>query len=374
MRIGLVLDDALDSPDGVQQYVLRVADWMRAHGHEVHFIVGDTKRQDLENLYSIGRNVSVEFNGNTLSMPLPAQRSQLQALLGKLKLDVLHVQTPYSPFMGGRLIDLVDDSVAVVGTFHILPYSVLSTMGSRVLGAWNGRTAKRFDAMMATSVPAQQFAERYYGLSSVVVPNGFDMETFTAGKPAHSRKQIKYLGRLVARKGPLELAKAVGLLYDRGDWPKGWQVVIAGKGKLLPKLRALIESHGLHDIISLPGFIAEDAKANYLADADIAAFPSTAGESFGISLLEGMAGARGVVLAGDNPGYRSVMSPFEDQLLNPKDTESFAAALLDWMRHDAKRRTRAKQQKDYVKRYDMNIVGQQVEDVYKSALQKRQGS
>ena len=87
-----------------------------------------------------------------------------------------------------------------------------------------------------------------------------------------------------------------------------------------------------------------------------------------------MAGARGVVLAGDNPGYRSVMSPFEDQLLNPKDTESFAAALLDWMRHDAKRRTRAKQQKDYVKRYDMNIVGQQVEDVYKSALQKRQGS
>ena len=230
MRIGLVLDDALDSPDGVQQYVLRVADWMRAHGHEVHFIVGDTKRQDLENLYSIGRNVSVEFNGNTLSMPLPAQRSQLQALLGKLKLDVLHVQTPYSPFMGGRLIDLVDDSVAVVGTFHILPYSVLSTMGSRVLGAWNGRTAKRFDAMMATSVPAQQFAERYYGLSSVVVPNGFDMETFTAGKPAHSRKQIKYLGRLVARKGPLELAKAVGLLYDRGDWPKGWQVVIAGKG------------------------------------------------------------------------------------------------------------------------------------------------
>lgn len=276
--------------------------------------------------------------------------------------------------MGGRVIDLVDDSVAVVGTFHILPYSILSTVGSRMLGIWAGRTAKRFDAMMSTSAPAQAFAESYYGFKSTVVPNGFELSTFTSGKPANKNKQVKYLGRLVARKGPLELLKAVSLLVERGQWPKGWLVVIGGKGKLLPKLQAMIDTNHLNALVDLDGFIAETAKADFLADADIAAFPSTAGESFGISLLEGMAAARGVVLAGDNPGYRSVMSPFEDQLFDPKDTERFAALLLDWMQDDTKRRRRAAEQRKYVTRFDMSVVGQQVEDIYKSALQKRRRS
>ena len=46
-------------------------------------------------------------------------------------------------------------------------------------------------------------------------------------------------------------------------------------------------------------------------------FPSSGGESFGIVLLEAMASGRSAVLAGNNPGYASVMAPRPDLLFDP---------------------------------------------------------
>ncbi len=48
MKIGFVLDDGLDKPDGVQQYILTLGAWYSAHGHEVRYLVGETKRDDLK--------------------------------------------------------------------------------------------------------------------------------------------------------------------------------------------------------------------------------------------------------------------------------------------------------------------------------------
>lgn len=374
MRVGLVLDDTLDSPDGVQQYVLRVGEWLQAHGHEVFYLVGESRREDLTNLYSIGRNVRVKFNGNALSIPLPAQRKQLRKLLDDMHLDILHVQTPYSPFLGGRLIELVGPEVAVVGTFHILPYSVLSNVGSRMLGAWNARTAKRFDDVIAVSSPAQRYAKRYYKLECHVVPNGFDMPLFTLKQPASRQKNIKFLGRLVERKGPYELLRAIAQRAAQEPWPQDWRVVIGGKGPLAAKMQKYIKQHNMEAFVELAGFIAEEDKARFLADADIAVFPSLAGESFGISLLEAFAAARGVVLAGDNPGYRSVMEGFEVQLFKPKDTTGFAELLRSWMQDNAGRAKIANAQKRYVRRFDMQAVGAEIARVYETALQKRRGS
>ena len=71
--IGLVLDDGLDAPDGVQQYVLTLARELAARGHEVHLVASTTSRADLDRLHVLGRNLRVRFNGNVLSSPLPAR-------------------------------------------------------------------------------------------------------------------------------------------------------------------------------------------------------------------------------------------------------------------------------------------------------------
>ncbi len=370
MRVGLVLDESLDGTDGIQQYMLRLEQWLRDHGHEVHFLVGETTRNDVSNVHSLSKNVKVKFNGNRLSMPLPTSKKKLQAVLDELALDVLHVQTPYSPFMAGRLMKLAQKNTAVVGTFHILPYSWLATFGSRLLGLWNSRSAQRFDAVMAVSKPAQQFAAKYFGLQAQVVPNCFDHRLYRNVMPVTKTKNIVYLGRLVERKGALQLLKAVQHLYQSGRWPDEWHVTIGGKGQLLTKLENFCDAYGLDDVITISGFVAEADKPAFLAEADIAVFPSVSGESFGISLLEALAAARGVVLGGDNPGYRSVMEGFEEQLFDPRDTEAFADMIETWMKTPSKRKIISAKQRTYVKRFDVGVVGQKVETVYQNALQK----
>jgi len=133
-------------------------------------------------------------------------------------------------------------------------------------------------------------------------------------------------------------------------------------------LQQYVRQSGLKDIVKFPGFVPETDKASLLATADIAVFPSVSGESFGISLLEAMAAAPGVVLAGNNPGYASVMHGLKNHLVQPLDTPAFASSLVEWLSNSEKRNTAAIKQQEYVKQYDIAIVGAQIEAVYDTAL------
>ena len=104
LKIGFVLDDSLDVPDGVQQYVLTVGAWMKGQGHDVHYLVGQTDRNDIPNVHSMSKNIKVRFNKNRMTMPLPTSVKAIAAILQREQFDILHVQMPYSPFMAGRLI------------------------------------------------------------------------------------------------------------------------------------------------------------------------------------------------------------------------------------------------------------------------------
>ena len=78
-------------------------------------------------------------------------------------------------------------------------------------------------------------------------------------------------------------------------------VRIGGRGPLLADAEALVAKHGLGDVVTFKGFVTEEDKPQFFADADIAVFPALGGESFGIVLIEAMASGAGVVLAGANP-------------------------------------------------------------------------
>src|SRR5882757_817798 len=68
LKIGFVLDDSLDKADGVQQYVLAMGGWLSGQGHDVHYLVSTTTRNDVANVHSLGKNIAVRFNGNRMSM------------------------------------------------------------------------------------------------------------------------------------------------------------------------------------------------------------------------------------------------------------------------------------------------------------------
>ncbi len=374
MKIGFVLDDTLDTADGVQQYVLTLGRWFDGRGHEVHYLVGNTTRSDLKYIHSLSANLKVRFNGNRLSIPLPASRRKLRDLLIHEAFDVLHVQMPYSPWLAHRIIEQMPESAALVGTFHIVPYSPSVHAANRVLAAWIRSTLKRFDSVFTVSGVAQKFAKQVYGLNSTVLPNVVDITRFVGAKPLGRYDDdvptIMFLGRLVPRKGCKTLLEAVNLLREREGVSK-IRVVICGVGPLESELKRYVAEKQLGEFVEFAGFVPETDKPSYLASADFMVFPSRGGESFGIVLLEAMASGHAVVLAGDNLGYRSVLSPQPELLFPSSRPVDLTGKLADYLRDTDARQRMVSWQTDYVRRFDVGVVGQKLFEVYSDSCSKR---
>jgi phosphatidyl-myo-inositol alpha-mannosyltransferase len=377
LKIGLVVDTDLDATDGVQQYVLTLGRWLQAQGHEVRYLAGETHRQDLPGLYSLARNMRVRFNGNSLTVPLPARRRRIKSVLRDEQFDVLHVQTPHSPFMAQKVVLNADPGTAIFGTFHILPYGWPSRLGNRLLGYWLRPSLKRFDEIVSVSPAAADFAHETFGIKTAVLPNMTDLAPLQAAKALaeydDDTMTILFLGRLVPRKGCLMLLEAVAQLVKRSDLPK-FRVVICGRGPLQARLERFIADNRLQDVVSLVGFVSEADKPRYYASADIAVFPSRGGESFGIVLLEAMASGQALVLAADNPGYRSVMAGREELLFDPNDTAGLADKLAKYLKDDSERQSLQDWSQQHVQQFDTGVVGRKLVARYYQALRKKRAT
>ncbi|GMA36066.1 glycosyltransferase family 4 protein [Demequina litorisediminis] len=287
MKVALVLDDSIDRPDGVQQYVLTLGAFLERAGHEVHYVCSDATRTDVT-VHSLARNVGVTFNGNGLRIPLPTSRAMLREFLERERYDVIHVQIPHSPLFAARVVDearrVQARTVRIVGTFHILPDGAVSEHGTRLLGRWLRRNLAKFDAFCAVSPPAREFAGRAFSIDPRVIPCPVDVTRFareaaaaTRAPGADGRLVVAFLGRLVERKGAVELIAALAAL-DPVVLAR-IEVRIGGKGPLMGSLTETVARHGLDDTVTFAGFVAEEDKAGFYADADIAVFPATGGES-----------------------------------------------------------------------------------------------
>jgi phosphatidylinositol alpha-mannosyltransferase len=373
LKVGFVLDDTLDTPDGVQQYILTLGEWLTGQGHEVHYLVGYTERTDILHVHSLGRNIKVKFNGNRMSTPLPANKKQLRNLLEAEKFDVLHVQIPYSPFLAQRLIEAAPADTAIVGTFHIAPNSGLVTLGNKILGLLIKRSLKRFDTLFSVSPAAQEFATQTYGIETSVLPNVVKAENFRTALPFAQyadTKTIVFLGRLVPRKGCQVLLEAVDILHA-DDQVRPFRVVVCGAGALMPELKKYASEHNLEELVEFAGFVDDPTKARYLKSADIAVFPSSGGESFGIVLLEAMAAEHPVVLGADNAGYKSVLAPYPDALFPILNPTALAKKLRYFIEDEIAAQNALRWQHTYLPQFDVASVGRRLILRYQEALRSR---
>jgi len=374
LKIGFVLDDSLDRPAGVQQYILTLGSWLISKGHEVHYLVSATKRTDISHIYSLSRNIPARFNGNQMKIPLPASISNIKKHLNRENYDILHVQVPYSPFLAGIIINAAQPQTAVIGTFHIVPNNQIVNIANHLLRILCIRSLRRFDAVVSVSPAAQSFAQSAYHLSSSVIPNAIYLEKFKSAMPFTKdptrQFNLLFLGKLVQRKGCLEFLKAVSLLKDYQNL--SFQVTICGNGPLDKQLKHYVKLNNLTKIVSFAGFVSEADKLRYFAAADLTVFPSLGGESFGIVLLEAMASGRSVVLASDNIGYHTVLKDCPGNVLfDPTNTLAFAEKIKTLLLDPILREHISRWQSDRASDFDISQVGPKIMSIYSLALQRR---
>jgi phosphatidylinositol alpha-mannosyltransferase len=121
--------------------------------------------------------------------------------------------------------------------------------------------------------------------------------------------------------------------------------------------------------VDFMGLVTPEALPRYYASCDLFCAPSVSGESFGIVLLEAMASGRPVV-AGDIPGYRSVMTNGKEGLLAPPKNEQALALAIVRLLADAPLRNRlAAAGQETASHYAWPEIASRVLSVYDRALQ-----
>jgi glycogen(starch) synthase len=154
------------------------------------------------------------------------------------------------------------------------------------------------------------------------IGNGID----EAGLAEALREPVETEPGLVAFIGRLEIdQKGLDLLLDALERVPAARVLVAGDGKHADRFAALVRQRGLSDRVQLLGRVEGDEKWRLLARAQVAVVPSRY-ETFGITALEAMACGT-PVLAFDIDGLRTTVGDGAAVLVEPFDTEAYAAAL-----------------------------------------------
>ncbi len=116
--------------------------------------------------------------------------------------------------------------------------------------------------------------------------------------------------------------------------------------------------------------MSETKKTRLLAAADLAVFPSRGGEAFGIVLLEAIA-AGTPVLAGDNPGYHSVLGDIEGSLFDVKNPNQLPDRLSSLLSSPSERRWLYERQRGLIDKYSLERVGPKLMNLYRQTIKSR---
>lgn len=378
LKIAFLFDDSLDRPDGVQQYVLLVGQWLTAQGHQVYYLCGESYRNDLSNIVSISSNITVRFNGNRMTIPFYVRKKDLIDILNN-NFDVWHIQMPYSPMLTGRIIKYYIKNKLklpiLCATFHIYSEKYLIKLSSKVLAKMTETTTSKINLIYSASLASEKFCLENYHRNSKFLGYPIDFNRFYEAQPlkkySHQKIQnILFIGRLVPRKGCLQLLKAVKFLKE--DLAvSNFRVLICGHGPLLHQLQKYTEVNHLKHIVHFEGYVTEEDKPKYYASSDITVFPSLGGESFGIVLLEALASGKSVVLAGNNYGYSNVLKQKPELLFNPLQPDILAKKIAYFLTAPVESKSLKQWGQIYAKQFDINLIGKKIESQYYMLLRNQ---
>lgn len=372
MKIGLICPYNVARGGGVQEVVYTLQTELRARGHDAVIITPRPRNYDpdeAERKHMIFLGSATDFNSplHTTIQVSASMNDEINEMLHREKFDVLNFHEPWVPFLSRQI--LINSNAANVATFHAtLPDTPISRTVIRVVTPYTKSILKYIHRFTSVSEPASAYIRELSGKPVDIIPNSIDLSVYTnPGRRNDSKpeKTIFYIGRLENRKGVRYLIQAFGLLYANKPNIK---LVIAGDGPDREKLQEQVQELGLQDAVTFAGFISEEEKVEYLHTADIFCAPALYGESCGIVLLEAMATGL-VTVAGNNPGYATVMKGFGAlSLVNPKDSAEFSRR-LDLLLHEADlRKLWRNWAKDEIKAYSHKKIVDQYEAVYKKAF------
>lgn len=325
LRVGILCPYSLTVPGGVQMQVLGLAREVRSRGVEARVLGPCDGPPPASFVTPLGNSLPTSANGSIapLAPDPPAMFRTLQVLAAE-RFDVLHLHEPMAP--GPTLTAAVTHRYPTVGTFHAAGRST----SYKLIRPWLLSWIKRIDHKVVVSKDALALVQSHLGGEYEVLFNGVEVDRIRSATPIHlgpdEPPAIFFCGRHEERKGLAVLVDA----FERLDIEA--QLWIASSG---PDTAVLMKRTADDPRIRWLGRISDEEKFARLRSAAVFCAPSLGGESFGVVLIEAMAGGTTVV-ASSLDGYRNVATHEVDSLLSPPgDADALTTQLRRALTDDA---------------------------------------
>ena len=364
MKIALVSPYDFSWPGGVVVHVSQLAHQFTGMGHQVKILAPHSSAQMIPEgdiFVPLGRSIPIPTGGSIarLSLSIWLLR-KVRDLLSRERFDVVHLHEPLMPVL--PLSVLLYSRALNVGTFHAV-YGRFRNYGwsHPILKYW----VKRLNGRIAVSPVARQYVGRFFPGDYHIIPNGIDVDHFSAERPPipeldDGKLNILFVGRMEKRKGLRYLLEA----YSSLKWDfQNIRLVVVGPGNLDKDCYRVIGERNLQDVVFL-GNVPHHELPRYYRSAHICCAPATGRESFGMVLLEAMASGKPLV-ASSIAGYTTVLNHGQQGLLvPPKDSASLADALAKLVRDPELRRQMGESGMETAEEYRWGKIARQVMDYY----------
>lgn len=375
MKIALVSPYDLAYPGGVANHVLSLEHQLTRMGHEVKVIAPASKATSAPGgkFIPIGRPWPVPSSGSVARVTIsPWLSSPVKAMLDREKFDIVHLHEPLCPTLCTTVLRF--SNAANVGTFHAIDsrgYSLWWPFTSLFLKKW----FPRLNGRIAVSKPATEFANRHFPGDYTVIPNGVDLEHFSAdvlpiSEFIDGKINILFVGRQEKRKGVNYLLGAYARI--KREAPNSRLIIVGPGTRWSNKYEQMVRQSGLSDVV-FAGYVSYAELPRYYKTADIFCSPATGRESFGIVLLEAMAVGKPIV-ASNLEGYASLVTHGAQGLLvPPKNEEKLAQALISLIADERLRQAMGARGRAKSLEYGWETVARRVMEYYIKVLNERSG-
>jgi phosphatidylinositol alpha-mannosyltransferase len=371
MKIGLICPYNIAKGGGVQECVFAMQNELKLRGHDAYIITPRPKDYDVDpskKIIFVGS--ATDFNSplHTTIQVSAGINETIDEMLAEHEFDILHFHEPWVPMLSAQILSR--SKCINVATFHAkLPETLMTRTMIKVVTPYTKSVLKYIDEFTAVSDAAAEYVCSLTDKPVALIPNGIDLNRYKApARRTDNKKQktIFYLGRLEPRKGVSHLLHAFKILSESNP---NVSLVIAGDGPDRAKLEAMVGDKNIPNVV-FAGFITDKEKIHYLRTTDLYCSPALYGESFGIVLLEAMASGL-VTVAGDNPGYASVMNGLGAiSLVNPKHHAEFARRLNLLLQENDLRSLWRQWAAEQIPQYSYATIVSQYEEVYENAIRE----
>ncbi len=381
MRIALFADSYRPYTSGVVRSIDTFREELEALGNEVYIFApryGRRTRQEkrVYRFYSLPSPTNPDFN---IAIPVSLR---LKKMLRKLKIDLVHV---HSPFMLGRLgahcarsldLPLVFTHHTLYDHYvHYMP--VARNLTKKITQMFSVSFCNRCDKVL---VPTNVIGEYIKGLGVTVpvqkLPTGIKVEEFQHGDPqwlrqtykiAADRKILLFVGRMGQEKNVEFLLRAYRLVVKENP-ASAVSLVLVGGGPETDYFKDLAGSLGIADKVVFTGSLPMEQVVHCYTAAHLFVFPSVT-ETQG--LVIGEAKAAGVPTVAVNAfGVQEMVENGEDGFLTPVNEEIFAKKIsLLLSNHKLYQKMAAQAQKN-AHHLSSRHMAMQLEAIYRELIGK----